>query len=240
MKYSVKSTIVSSLLFGGLLMIAASSVHAAKKDVEAGPIWNQADANNKCQALARKHSSRWTGQWRTTVPGKMSVCELEKSTPAPMQFSGYYKLQTMFLMSQNKCLEGNRVAPNSTLKGASFMDSCQNVSGQFWKFVPAGNGWYKMKTMFLENQNKCFEGASGSTTQGIGAFMDNCQNVSGQLWKAVPAGNGYFRLKNMFLESKNKCLEGNRFAPGSTLKGAAFMDTCQNVSGQLWKFTKVR
>ncbi|WP_044290981.1 hypothetical protein [Rivularia sp. PCC 7116] len=43
------------------------------------------------------------------------------------------------------------------------------------------------------------------------------------------------KLKH-FLEKENKCLGGNRVARGSTLKGAAFMDNCQNVSGQLGKF----
>ncbi|MGB1257566.1 MAG: RICIN domain-containing protein [Thiolinea sp.] len=157
-------------------------------------------------------------------------------------FSGYYKFQTMFLEKENKCLEGNKLAAGSTLGGAAFMDNCQNVSGQLWKFVPAGNGYYRLQTMFLEKENKCLEGnkvGSGSTLGGA-AFMDNCQNVSGQLWKPVATGNGYYRLKTMFLEPENKCLEGNKFTPSSTLKGAAFMDNCQNVSGQLWKFVKVQ
>ncbi|MDY6900426.1 MAG: carbohydrate-binding protein [Cyanobacteriota bacterium] len=168
-----------------------------------------------------------------------SVNKVKASKPKPNRF---YKLTTMFLERENKCLEGNRVARGSTLGGAAFMDKCQNVSGQFWKLVPAGNGYFRMKTQFLEKKNKCLEGnklSPRSTLKGA-AFMDNCQNVSGQLWKLVPAGNGYFRLKTMFLEKENKCLEGNRFAPSSTLKGAAFMDNCQNVSGQLWKFKPIK
>ena len=99
------------------------------------------------------------------------------------------------------------------------------------------NGWFKLQTMFQAPEGKCFEGnrfAQGSTLGGA-AFMDNCQNVSGQLWRLIPAQDGYFRLTTMFLEGENKCLEGNRFSPDSTLGGAAFMDNCQNVSGQLWK-----
>ncbi|MEM7555763.1 MAG: RICIN domain-containing protein, partial [Cyanobacteria bacterium P01_A01_bin.84] len=102
---------------------------------------------------------------------------------------------------------------------------------------PEANRFYKLTTKFLEKENKCLEGnklARGSTLNGA-AFMDNCQNVTGQLWKLVPAGNGYFRLQTKFLEKENKCLEGNKLARGSTLNGAAFMDNCQNVTGQLWK-----
>lgn len=44
--------------------------------VPAGPIWDQADAEQKCPALALTDKSVWTGQWWTTIPGSMSVCEL--------------------------------------------------------------------------------------------------------------------------------------------------------------------
>jgi hypothetical protein len=44
--------------------------------VEAGPIWNQSDAERKCPEVAKANGLTWNGQWRTTVPGRMSVCEL--------------------------------------------------------------------------------------------------------------------------------------------------------------------
>jgi Mannan-binding protein len=57
------------------------------REVEAGPIWSQMDAERKCPALAKANGGVWTGQWRTTVPGQMSVCELRFSSwngiPAP-------------------------------------------------------------------------------------------------------------------------------------------------------------
>ncbi|MEO1761020.1 MAG: carbohydrate-binding protein [Cyanobacteria bacterium J06629_18] len=173
------------------------------------------------------------------TPSSAEAIRVKGSKPRPNRF---YKLTTMFLEKENKCLEGNKLSPRSTLKGAAFMDNCQKVSGQSWKLVPVGNGYFRLKTQFLEKENKCFEGnklSPRSTLKGA-AFMDNCQNVSGQLWKLVPAGNGYFRLKTMFLEKENKCLEGNKLSPRSTLKGAAFMDNCQNVSGQLWKFKPIK
>jgi len=54
--------------------------------------------------------------------------------PASADFNGYYKLQTKFL-GNKKCLEGNRLAEDSTLGGAAFMDDCNNASGQIWKLV---------------------------------------------------------------------------------------------------------
>jgi len=102
---------------------------------------------------------------------------------------GWFKLQTMFQAPEGKCFEGNRFAPDATLGGAAFMDNCQNVSGQLWKFEDAGNGYYRMKTMFQEPEGKCFESnkvAAGATLGGA-SFMDNCQNVSGQLWQLIPS-----------------------------------------------------
>ena len=45
---------------------------AVTREVEAGPIWNKADAAQKCPATCGP--ARWTGAWHTTVQGRMSVC----------------------------------------------------------------------------------------------------------------------------------------------------------------------
>ncbi|WP_339688979.1 mannan-binding lectin [uncultured Parasphingorhabdus sp.] len=46
------------------------------RNIDAGPIWNQQDAQRKCPAVAASQGGQWTGQWRTTVQGQMSVCEI--------------------------------------------------------------------------------------------------------------------------------------------------------------------
>lgn len=147
---------------------------------------------------------------------------------------GYFRLTTMFREGNNECLEGNQVN-GSAKDGAAFMDNCQNVSGQLWKAIPQGNGYFRLTTMFREGENECLEGneVNGSAKNGA-SFMDSCQDVSGQYWTAIPQNNGYFRLTTMFRQDKGECLEGNQ-VNGSALNGAAFMDRCQDVSGQLWK-----
>ena len=45
--------------------------------------------------------------------------------------------------------------------------------------------------------------------------------------------SGYFKLTTQFREGANECLEGNQVA--GSMDGAAFMDSCQDVTGQLWK-----
>lgn len=61
----------------GLAFPSAVSAQTTKVEVNAGPIWNQADAQSKCPAVAKAHGGVWDGQWRTTVPGQMSVCEVK-------------------------------------------------------------------------------------------------------------------------------------------------------------------
>jgi hypothetical protein len=46
------------------------------RSVNAGPIWDQRDAELKCPVAAHAVNGRWTGGWRTTVTGQMSVCDI--------------------------------------------------------------------------------------------------------------------------------------------------------------------
>jgi hypothetical protein len=43
-------------------------------DVNAGPIWNQADAESKCPPLCIANHAVWNGAWTTTIWNVMSVC----------------------------------------------------------------------------------------------------------------------------------------------------------------------
>ena len=60
----------------GLTLPRAGSAQSSTISVEAGPIWSQSDAEKRCPEVAKANGGVWNGQWRTTVPGKMSVCEL--------------------------------------------------------------------------------------------------------------------------------------------------------------------
>ena len=155
--------------------------------------------------------------------------------PAP---EGYLKLQTKFLESQNKCLEGNQVAKGAMLGGAAFMAPCSNANGQTWKMVPVEPGSFKLQTAFLESKNKCLQGSEDEVF-GAAAFMATCDDGWGQMWKMVPTKPGYFRLQTKFFESDNMCLEGNQVAQGAMLGGAAFMAPCSNAVGQAWKMVPV-
>ncbi|MBL8345723.1 MAG: RICIN domain-containing protein [Rubrivivax sp.] len=53
---------------------------ATTRDVEAGPLFSNAEAARKCPAVCSP--GRWNGQWVTTVPGRMSVCGCVFEAPA--------------------------------------------------------------------------------------------------------------------------------------------------------------
>ena len=121
------------------------------------------------------------------VPG-----QLWKIIPAG---NGYFRLQTIQSAEVNRCLEGNQLNPRSVMGGAAFMDDCKPATGQFWKFVDAGKGYYRLQTQFLEQRNACLEGNKrGENWMNAVLFgashMTECKNVSGQFWKIVMASGG--------------------------------------------------
>jgi hypothetical protein len=73
----IAMSIVGAAAPAALLLIAspAAAKHGVRQ-VEVGPIWNQMDAEKKCRKAARDTDGTWTGEWRTTRPGQMSVCDI--------------------------------------------------------------------------------------------------------------------------------------------------------------------
>ncbi len=113
--------------------------------------------------------------------------QMWKFVPDP-QNAGWYRLQTA-LHGNKKCLECN--GKNSSVKGgASFMDNCQNVSGQLWRLelinVNNGDHLYRLRSM-LHGDGYSLEGNKPDISFANGnSFMDETQNVTGQMWRLVP------------------------------------------------------
>lgn len=63
------------LLVVCLAAMAQAAMAASTCNVNAGPIWNQNDANQKCPTTCNAGYGPWNGQWWTTVPNQMSVCQ---------------------------------------------------------------------------------------------------------------------------------------------------------------------
>ena len=120
----------------------------------------------------------------TTAAGPTQVAQATGQVPG-----GYFRMQPQFLENQGRCMEANQRSPGATLGGATFMDTCQNVTGQIWKAIPQGNGYFRLTTQFQESRNLCLEGskpfAPGDPLNGA-ARMDPCGNFSGQMWRLTP------------------------------------------------------
>lgn len=82
----------------GASLLAAGSVAAEVRPVNAGPLWNNAHANRTCPSVCSRAGGTWNQQWRTTVQGRMSVCDCAfpdptppVTTPAPTLTAGRYR-----------------------------------------------------------------------------------------------------------------------------------------------------
>lgn len=57
------------------LLAMAGPASADVRQIDAGPIWNDWDAESKCPGVCSDNDREWTGEWRT-VPGTMtSTCD---------------------------------------------------------------------------------------------------------------------------------------------------------------------
>lgn len=71
--------------------IGASPVYPQRQPqwAEAGPLFNQMDAQNKCPGVCQQSGGRaWDGNWKTTQPGRMSVCSCASQGVAPAYGAG--------------------------------------------------------------------------------------------------------------------------------------------------------
>lgn len=106
-------------------------------------------------------------------------------------------------------------------------------------FTPNYKGWYFLRTQFTGDDLSLESNGAASTYMNGGAFMSSQKGASGTMWQFVPdaANPGWYRLKSND-QGANKCLEANG-KDSPVHGGAAFMDDCKNVSGQLWRLELV-
>lgn len=65
--------------------LAPMAMPAMAIDIDAGPIWNNDDAQRKCPSVCGSYRN-WDGNWRTVETGRNSVCACYEP-PYPMNFS---------------------------------------------------------------------------------------------------------------------------------------------------------
>ena len=65
------------LIAAMMLALTFGAASAATKDINAGPIWDNLDAQGKCPGVCSAAGGDWDGNWHTTVPGTQSVCSCD-------------------------------------------------------------------------------------------------------------------------------------------------------------------
>ena len=96
----------SFALVGALAALAAAPARAV--DIQAGPIFSNMDAQNKCPNVCRQNgNSRWTGQWHTIQGTATSVCDCDVSSVpvTPSSATQWVDAGPLFSQfdAQNKC-----------------------------------------------------------------------------------------------------------------------------------------
>ena len=101
--------------------------------------------------------------------------------PAPssaqsMDQSFYYKLSTQFRGNGMKLDVFNGGPKNNLTR----LESDQDVSGQFWRFVGNGDGTFRLSTLF-RGPGMCLDIFNGGANNNQ-PHLVNCAKLSGQLW----------------------------------------------------------
>ena len=76
-------------LAAGIFGVCAAEINQPlPNEIQAGPIWNEGDAQAKCPNVCAQARQPWSGLWRTTVWGQMSVCSCGAFGPNAAATSG--------------------------------------------------------------------------------------------------------------------------------------------------------
>lgn len=123
---------MKKLLFILLLSLVSCTAFARHFNIQAGPIWSNADAQTKCPAVCTSHHSQWTGQWSTVGAGQ-SVCQCKRHHRFPHR--------------HNRLCEKRDVATQTLMDNADAQNQCptvcKNARGRWngqWTNRSMGNG----------------------------------------------------------------------------------------------------
>ncbi|MEA5470911.1 mannan-binding lectin [Spirulina sp. 06S082] len=79
------AAVMRSVFYGLFVFVAvfAFAANAFATDIQAGPIWDNSDADLKCPVVCGTVGGNWNGNWTTTVWNEMSVCGCENVCGLP-------------------------------------------------------------------------------------------------------------------------------------------------------------
>ena len=158
-----------------------------------------------------------------------------KAPPAP-----YFRLQLADATGSGKCLEANVLGERSLLSGATFLDRCQPVTGQFWIARTVEKERFRLSAQF-GGADRCLsvnEGEIEEVAEGM-PYMASC-NESGATFEAVAGPSGsYFRLRTT-IGARIACLG---VQPGTNVADPflpVLVTPCEGRMDQMWQAVEAR
>ena len=118
--------------------------------------------------------------------------------------AAFFKLQLVGVQDEDRCLEANGMSERSVLKGESFLDFCQDVTGQEWEAQPVGNGRFRLRSS-LHGKSRCLSINGGEVPAiSVGApFMAPCVAAVAELVAVPHDGGQRFSLR---IDDTEACL----------------------------------
>lgn len=157
----------------------------------------------------------------TAVLGACSLLTVSTAFAQSLDPGVYYRLSTQF-RGTDMPLD---VFNGGTRNNQARLDRSQNVTGQFWRFVPAGDGSYRLQSQF-RGPSMCLDINPPTNRPELRA----CGDFSGQSWQIVPEGE-WVRLTTSF-RGRGMCLDVDPDSNQPELR------RCGDFSGQLWRLSR--
>jgi len=161
---------------------------------------------------------------RSAVAAATLLAALAFAAPAVAQSpdpGSYYKLTTQFRGTGMPMDVFNGGPRNNQAR----LDRDQDVSGQNWRFIPTGDGSWRLTTEF-RGSRMCLD-INPPTNR---PELRPCGNYTGQFWQIVREG-GWVRFTTTF-RGPDMCLDIDPDRNQPELR------PCGNYSGQLWRLAR--
>jgi carbonic anhydrase len=107
-----------------------------------------------------------------------------KITPAG---DDLYRLQVAVFEEENGCLAVVPPWEEAESAGAAYIEECDYVDEQLWRFVDAGQGYLRLQNLAFAGQNQCLADGRPSLSPELAGIsgLNTCQNEASQLWTLV-------------------------------------------------------
>jgi hypothetical protein len=147
----------------------------------------------------------------------------------------YFLLQVVDPLGNGRCLEANGLSETSVLKGATFLDHCQTVTGQAWQGQPAEGGGFQLISM-LHGSSRCLAintGQAADLPLNV-PFMSHCA-AGGAVFTSSTGGSGQAFSLSTMLEGREVCLTAR--PPETSLSSAVpvLAIECDGAGAQNWQ-----